>query len=249
MLSFYLYPLSHQAIAQGLRFNPDRFIQFSFNKLDPTWDWKGKIAFAIDQANSLGLHLDNRYIFNLKRSTNRKWLDQNNLTAFVFRKSELDYFGIYVHSWYQVDDQTPLATRSANHVLGLKSIYHPNSDLTITPYLGYQKSENKTYVDWGWDLGINGKLKGFDLGDYRTSLFLNTDFDIFPRRENIANQFNVQIFKRFSNFASDSLNVFYNRSKQQYYSANFNTIIDADLEKKEYPMCSFILYQHIPDSN
>jgi hypothetical protein len=135
-------------------------------------------------------------------------------------------------SWSLIDQQTVLVSRYHNHAAGLRSVLQINNQFVVSPYAGYQYSKNKTFVDWGYDLGLSGNFNRINLGEYRTDLFLSTDYDLFPERENSANQFNISINKQFSNIAEDSLNVSYLKSKQQYYSSTFGTIVDVNLETK-----------------
>lgn len=187
----------------------------------------------------MGIHFDDRFISNLKmqKSGHQKWLDINNLNTFLFNKYNQNYYGIYLESWSFSDKQTTiLASRKSNHAVGLKSIYKLNKVTSIEPYAGYQRSENKPFVDWGWDVGLDAKLKELYIGDYRTNLLMTSDFDLFPQRENISNHFEIQVNKKFSSYAQDSLRVNYIRFKQQYYnssdSAHFGDIVDIDLESK-----------------
>jgi len=180
------------------------------------------------------LKLEDRFSSNLliPGIFQRKWRDENNLNSFFFFKQSSNYYGFYLRSWSLTDKQTSLVSRYHNHAAGLRTILQLTDQFVIKPFAGYQYSKNKSYEDWGYDLGINGTFNRINLGDYRTNLFLSTEYDLFPERENSANQVDIRIKKRFSNIAQDSLNVRYSKSKQQYYSSTYGTIVDVNLETK-----------------
>jgi hypothetical protein len=162
----------------------------------------------------------------------RKWRDENRFNSFLFFRSSQNYYGIYLNSWSLIDKQTALVNRYDTHAAGIRSVLQLANYITVRPYAGYQYSKNKAFVDWGYDLGIDGKFNRLNLGDYRTNFYLSTEYDLFPQRENSANQVDISINKRFSNIAEDSLKVSYLNTKQQYYSSTFGSIVDVNLETK-----------------
>jgi len=187
-----------------------------------------------DPAQGMGFLFKDRFTTNLLvQSFNQQmWRDENILNAFFFNKHSTDYYGIYLNSWTLVDKQTVLTSRFSNHAAGIKSIYNINDRIRVQPYVGYQRSENRSHIDMGWDLGLDADIGGIYLGDYRTNLFLTTEYDLYPERENYANQFNVQIHKQFSAKARDSLRVGYSKTKQQFYSGNSNDLVEVNIENK-----------------
>lgn len=162
----------------------------------------------------------------------QKWRDESKLNVFLFKRVEHNYFGGYIKSWSLVNKQTLSTSRYSNHAAGLKSVYNLNHKVILKPYLGYQRSENKSYIDFGWDVGIDAGINRIYLGDYRTSLYISSDFDLYPQRENISNQVDLHIQKQFSSLARDSLRVIYTKSKQQYYYSPLHPFINLDLESK-----------------
>jgi hypothetical protein len=192
------------------------------------------LIYNQDSGNGLGIKLEDRFSSNLlvPGILQRKWRDENRFNSFLFFRSSENYYGVYINSWSLIDKQTALVNRYHNHAAGVRSVLQLSNYVTVRPYAGYQYSRNKTFVDFGYDLGIDGTINRLNLGDYRTDLFLSTEYDLFPERENSANQVNVSIQKRFSNIAEDSLNVSYLNTKQQYYSSTFGTIVDVNLETK-----------------
>jgi len=192
----------------------------------------------------MGFRLDDRFTSNLliHQFTQQKWRDENNLHAFLFNKYSKDYYGVYLNSWTLIDKQTVLTSRFSNHAAGFKSIYNINERINIQPYIGYQRSENKSYIDMGWDLGLDADIEGIYLGDYRTNLFLTTEYDLYPQRENYANQFNIQIHKQFSSRARDSIRVGYAKTKQEYYSSDSESFVEVNIENKNlYNALEYIL--------
>ena len=192
------------------------------------------LIYNQDPASGLGIKLEDRFFSNLliPGILQRKWRDENKFNSFIFFKQARNYYGIYLRSWMLTDKQTALVSRYHNHAAGLRTALQLSDQFVVKPYAGYQYSKNKSFIDWGYDLGIEGAINRINLGDYRTNLFLSTDYDLFPERENSANQVNIRIKKRFSNIAEDSLNVNYLKSKQQYYSSESGTIVDVNLETK-----------------
>ncbi len=192
------------------------------------------MSYNHDRGNGLGIQLEDRFTSNLliPGFLQRNWRDENKFNSYIFYKNSQNYYGIYLNSWSLIDKQTVLVSRYHNHAAGLKTVLQIADFVKVRPYAGYQYSRNRTYIDWGYDLGVDGKFDRINLGDYRTDLYLSTEYDLFPERENSANQINISINKRFSNIAEDSLYVNYLKSRQQYYSTTFGTIVDVNLETK-----------------
>jgi hypothetical protein len=208
-------------------------------KQNTQWEWRGNLSYDYESEDGPGFHIDDRFTTNLHLPSldQRKWRDENNLNLFVFKKQAMDYYGIYLKSWSLTDRQsairqTALTNRISNHTLGLKTIFHLQEDVIFYPYVGYQRSENKSYIDWGWDLGIDAEVNRYNLGDYHINLNLGTALDLYPRRENKAHHVDISIQKKFSSYAYDSLRVAYVTSKQQYYSADARALVDVNIESK-----------------
>jgi hypothetical protein len=220
--------------AQETTLPTDHLWQLSFMKQNITWDWRGILTYNQESDNGPGIRLDERFISNLliPGTFQRKWRDENNFNSFIFYKQSRNYYGIYLKSWSLTNKQTLLVSRYLTHSAGLRSVLEIDDQVVVTPYAGYQYSKNLSYIDWGYALGIDGKINQINMGDYKTDLYLSADYDLFPERENSANQFDIRINKRFSNVAEDSLSVSYQKSKQQYYSSSFKTIVDVNLETK-----------------
>ena len=194
------------------------------------------MVYHQDPSQGLGFNFEDRFTTNLLiQSFNQQmWRDENILQAFLFSKHTSDYYGVYINSWMLVDKQTVFTSRFSNHAVGFKSIYNFSRNINVQPYVGYQKSENRSFIDMGWDLGLDADIGGLYLGDYRTDLYLTTEYDLYPERENYANQFNIRIHKQFSSRARDSLHVGYARTKQQFYSGPSNDLVEVNIENKNF---------------
>jgi len=184
--------------------------------------------------SGIGVRLYDNFTSNLliQRFDERKWRDENRLNTFIFNKYDQDYIGFYINSWLLTDKQTVSTSRFSEHALGLKGIVRLGDVLSILPYAGYQRSENRTFIDWGWDVGMGADVNDLYLGDYRTNLNLQTDYDLYPQRENYSNHFDIRINKQFSRLAGDSLQVGYSRSKQEYYAYDSGNLVEVNIEEK-----------------
>ncbi len=231
IITFLIFSPAH---AQNYISPLNRYWQLSFTKQNITWDWRGNFVYNYELKDGPGFHINDRFTTNLlmQRLGQQKWRDENNLNLFLFKKRSMDYYGIYSKSWSLTDKQTALTNRYSNHALGLKSIFHLKKNVILYPYVGYQRSENKSYIDWGWDLGIDAKVDRLNLGDYYTDLNLGTELDLYPKRENKAHHIDISLQKKFSSYAYDSLKVAYVTSKQQYYSSDAQGLVDVNIESK-----------------
>ncbi|MEE9119028.1 MAG: hypothetical protein V3U02_10610, partial [Calditrichia bacterium] len=106
----------------------------------------------------MGIKLEDRFFSNLliPGILQRKWRDENKFNSFIFFKQARNYYGIYLRSWSLTDKQTTLVSRYHNHVAGLRTVLQLNDQFVVKPYAGYQYSKNKSFIDWGYDLGIEG---------------------------------------------------------------------------------------------
>ena len=204
----------------------------SFIKQNITWDWQGQIIYNQESDTGPGIKLNDRFNSNLliPGILQRKWRDENNFNSFIFYKQSENYYGIYLKSWSLTNKQTTLVSQYDNHTAGLRSVLNLSKQFILKPYVGYQYSKNISYVDWGY--GVDGTIDHFNIGDYGTNLSVSSNYDLFPTRENSSNRFTLQIKKRFSSLAEDSLKIDYLKSKQQYYSSASGTIVDVTLDSK-----------------
>ncbi len=212
----------------------DNTLQTGFSKQDFEWDWFGRFGFYREPVDGAGIRFTNNFRTNLIVSE-RYWREQNNLEGYAFIKTPNTYHGIYAKSWYLQDkaDQV-IVSRFGNHAMGLQAHYKSGPFLILSPYAGYQKSENRTLVDWGWDLGMDARLNHYPLGEYQTDLRIQSNFDLYPQRQNAFNAFETRIKTRFSEVASDSLMVHYSRDNQEYFASDRISLIDVQIENKGF---------------
>ena len=215
-------------------------LQTNFIKQDFTWDWIGKFNLYKEEPVGPGIRFTNDF-HSILITSDRYQRVQNNLDGFAFFKTPSMYHGIYVRSWYLQDkSQYVTGSRFGNHAMGIKAIYQADPFVTITPYAGYQKSENRAIVDWGWDLGIDAVLHRYPLGDYQTDLHVESNYDLYPQRRNAFNSFDTRIKTRFSAYASDSLMVHYSNEDQQYFASDGIHLIDVKVKSQGFE--NFLYY-------
>jgi len=228
------------AFAQSLILPVENTLQTNFLKQDFTWDWLARFSYYQEPVTGPGVRLVDDFHTNLIASE-RYWREQNTLDGFAYLKTPNTYHGIYVKSWYLQDmsDQV-ITSRFGNHAMGMKAYYRSGPFIMISPYAGYQKSENRTLVDWGWDLGIDARLNRYPLGDYQTDLRIESNYDLYPERQNAFNAFDTRIKTRFSALASDSLMVHYSKDNQEYFASDGFSLVNVQIENMGFE--NFLFY-------
>ncbi len=206
----------------------------TFTKQHITWDWHNVLSLEIEPQYGPGIKfIDALHSNQIAPSKDvSQWRDENNLNAFLFYKSGSMYNGIYINSWSLTDRQNINTTKFSNHAVGFQGNYQVGTNLELMPYLGYQQSENKAIIDYGYDTGLDLKLLRYSLNGYNTDIRILSDFDFFPERQNAANMANIMIKKQFTPLTSDSLALLYSINNQQYFAQNGYDIIQVDIEHK-----------------
>jgi hypothetical protein len=209
-------------------------LQITFLKQDITWDWRGYVLYSIEPAAGTGYYLRDRFNSNLLLPTRetRKWRDENFFDGFFFYKSIRAYHGLYARSWHLSDWQPQNYSQYGNHAAGLKAVYNLPYELSVVPYLGYQRAQNKDLIEWGWDLGINAQAKTIPLGSYQGNVQLNTDYDYYDRRSNSNTGISIGIKANFSPEAKDSIALNYLNDRQQYFAINAADPVNVHIENK-----------------
>ncbi len=208
----------------------------SFSKGNNSWDWKGNFYYGNNKSDNFRYQIKDDFSTNLLiPSKNRKnWRDENEFDGFFYK--DLSHFqtGIYSKSWILTDQQSFTTNQFSNHSIGIKSKYSsPLTKLIITPYAGYQRAENRSRIDWGWDLGLRGDLYDFELDDYRGDLSLNLDYDFYRNRQNSTNGVEIKFKTQFSQVAKDSITAKYDYSNKQYFSPTSDNLINVVIEEKK----------------
>ena len=212
--------------------------QLVFNKLNQLWDWHGKYRYIKDPYSGPGVNLTGNFSSSYYESNLSRWKDQHSLDGYFFIKSPFKYHGLYVKSWLLKEDFQDLVrnTRSfnqrSNHALGFKGTYDFTPNFSLIPYLGYQRSQINSIVDWGWDMGVRGEVRNYSLGDYKTHLELSSDYDFYQHRKNSFNFINLGMKTVFSPKARDSISVGYGNENQQYFTPDAAYLVNSNLESK-----------------
>jgi len=212
---------------------PDNDLEIYFNKHNITWSWKD--IFNYDFSNNYyGLQIKQKYNSNLITPSKsiKNWRDQNNFTGFIYRKSSNFEAGIYTNSWIFSDRQSTQISNFSNHSLGFKTNYIPNPKLTISPYTGYQRAQNKSNIDWGWDVGVKGNYDDFLLDAYRSNIDGHLDYDFYPGRQNASQGIQMNFKTNFSPVTFDSIRIVYDHSNKQYYAPNDDKLINVRYDEK-----------------
>ena len=223
-------------------------LRTNFTKQHITWDWHNILTFEIEPQYGPGIKIvdvlhSNQIVLSRDAS---QWRDENNLNAYLFYKSGFMYNGIYINSWSLTDRQQINITKFSNHSAGFQGKYSPDAHISVIPYIGYQRSENIAVIDYGLDTGIDLKLLKYSLSGYNTDVRLQSNYDFYPERRNVANAANIMIKKYFTPLTSDSLALNYSLSKQEYFAQNGYDIIQVDIEQKG--LHNFLLYGLSPAS-
>ncbi len=222
----------------------ENVFQTNFLRGDFEWNWLGNFSYYKEAVEGAGISIRDNFRSNLIME-GRLWQEQNNLDGYLFFKTPNTYHGIFVKSWYLQDlKNQEIMSRFGNHSMGLKAQYHTGPFFILSPYAGYQKSENRNLIDWGWDLGIDARLNKYPLGDYRTDVHIRSDHDLYPQRQNAFNAFDVRLKTNFSPIASDSLMMHYSKDNQEYFASDGISLIDVKIENMGFE--NFLYYQVSP---
>jgi len=214
------------------------YFQLQFSKHSSTWDWKGKFRYSNYSAQNYGFIINDDFNTNLinPKKNIKNWRDENEFDGYFYKSYDSFNTGIYSKSWLLSDQQSGAASgnknRLSNHALGIKSNYSPVSNFIITPYTGYQRAENQSRIDWGWDVGLDSRLSEFKLENYKGNLRLNIDYDLYRNRQNTAHGVQANFKTQFSQAAKDSLRVNYGYSNKQYFAPNSNDLLHVRIEEK-----------------
>lgn len=204
--------------------NDSSYYRNHFYKQLTTWNWQGELNVYSGQKKEWNWHLNEHYQSNLliPAEGKKQWKDENNIRGLVFYNNPLWDYGFYLRSWYQNDEQASTDNEFGNQVLGLFATYDYKKFVIATPYAGIQQSKNRKYIDWGWNVGLKGKFKSYNLGDYNLSAQFDSDFDLYDNRQNYDNEFNIGANTIFNRYTSDSISFSFSEAKKEYYDSNPN---------------------------
>ncbi len=218
-----IYLLSSNLYSQfNYTTNDSNYYHSIFYKQLTTWNWQGILSLSSLTNNSWSWYLNEQYHSSLLIPAEGKeqWKDENTVRGLLFY-NDLSYdYGFYLRSWYQNDEQSSSDSEFGNQVLGIFSRYDHNKTFLIRPYLGMQQAKNRRYVDWGLDIGLKGEVNSYKLGDYNLSTQLNSDFDIYNKRQNFENEIYFRAKTKFNEYTSDSLLISFSSTQKEYYDNN-----------------------------
>ncbi|MEJ2053736.1 MAG: hypothetical protein P8X42_07425 [Calditrichaceae bacterium] len=234
------------------------YLATDFYKQLTTWNWRGKLNIYQNLTNSWYWHINELFQSNLliPARGREKWKDENTLRGLLFfRQPKLEY-GFYLKSWYQNDEQASSDNEFGNQILGLFTTYHSKYNFRVTPYSGIQQSKNRKYIDWGWNVGLKSQIDNFRIGDYNMSSIVNSNWDLYDKRQNFENEFHMGAETDFNRYTSDSISFSLSETKKEYYDNNplekkitEVTISERKLRNRLYytysPANRFILFTNI----
>ncbi|HES58965.1 MAG TPA: hypothetical protein ENO18_00920 [Caldithrix sp.] len=244
-----IYLLSSHLFSQFNYSKSDsNYYQSVFYKQLTTWSWQSNINLSYIQLNHWNWSLKEQYHSSLLTPAEgqEQWKDENNARGILFYNKPAWDYGFYLRSWYQNDEQSSSDNEFGNQVLGLFSTYRHHKSLKFTPYAGMQQSKNRKYVDWGLDIGLEGKVNRFKLGDYHLSTQFDSDFDLYDKRQNFANDIYFGASTNFNEYTGDSLAISFSINQKQYYDNNPNQkkIIDVNIVDRN--IRNFLFYNLSP---
>lgn len=216
--------------------SPNAVLHTNFYKQVTTWNWFGHFDMANTINNSWHWQVMETFQSNLLTPSKGKkqWKDEHNFKGYFHRQAGYFLLGLYSKSWLQSDKQVSANNQFANHAIGAFTVFNHKNRLRLTPYLGYQQSKNRTRIDWGWDAGLKGGVNNLHLGDYRTNFDIESNYDLYDKRQNFNNKFDVHLSAQFSRYTSDSLSfIFSENSKQYYAAADSNNLLKVKIYNRE----------------
>ena len=212
---FLIISLSLSSLLYGQVYYPKNdssYYRNHFYKQLTSSNWQGELNIDSGQNKAWNWHLNEHYQSNLLITAQgtKQWKDENTIRGLVFYNNPIWDYGFYLRSWYQNDEQSSSDNIFGNQVLGLFATYGYNKNMAITPYAGMQHSKNRSYIDWGWDVGMKGKFKSYNLGDYNLSAQFDSNFDLYDKRQNYDNEFYIAAKTSFNKYTSDSISFSFN---------------------------------------
>jgi len=207
--------------------------ELNFSKNVNSWKWQSKLLYG-SLKNNTGFFLKDNINTSLEipKKGLRKWKDENKFEGFFYKNVSNFQPGIYAESWILSDPKSFNTSQLSQHRLGLKTNYKPKNNLIISPYTGYQRAQNKSNIDWGWDLGLKGEYNDFILDEYQGNLNAQIDYDFYPNRQNSIQGIQLDFKTKFSPVTTDSIKAYYNHSNKQYYAPSDDRLLNVKYDEK-----------------
>ena len=224
------------------------YYQSIFYKQLTTWTWQDNLSLSYFKTNQWNWYFNEQFQSSLliPAEGNEQWKDENTASGSLFFNNPVWDYGFYMRSWYQNDQQSSSDNEFGNQVLGLFSKYDYKKTIQLTPYAGVQQSKNRKYIDWGMDIGLKGKVNSYKLGDYNLTTQIESDFDLYDKRQNFENVIYVGAGTDFNKYTGDSISISYSTNQKQYYDNNPNLkkIIDVNISDRK--LKNYLFYNLSP---
>ena len=214
--------------------NIPSFFSSEFQKQQTTWNWIFQFDLNSSPASLWLWNVSERFRSNLlvPNSISKLWKDEHKFRAAFYRNLVPLKIGLYADSWIQNDEQVSLKNRYANHVLGLTANYQKNQFLLV-PFLGYQQLQTRSKIEWGWDVGLRGRITRLQLGNYTNDIMAQTDYDIYKNLRNYENSFQFRTTTHFNRFTYDSLAFIFSEINKENYTAELTGITRTRINHRE----------------
>ncbi len=146
---------------------------------------------------------------------------------------------------------TALPSQQINRSLfGLGSTFTPDTLMKLTTIIGSQWESREGFYDKGLSASFDAGLSGFELAGYRNNLNAYIEQEELGARMNRELRFNYGLNKKFSQYGSNRLEIYYRQKRHDYHiwgTSSIGTRLDTDQSvrnqlKYDYtPRAGFIL--------
>lgn len=233
IFSAFSHPLPAQQLnTQTVPLSP--FFSSEFQKQQTTWNWLFQFELSNSPASLWEWNVHERFRSNLlvPNTVNKLWKDEHKFRGTFFRNLTVIKMGLYTDSWIQNDEQVSSKNKYANHALGVTARYQ-NNKVLLVPYLGYQQLQTRSKTEWGWDVGLRGRVTQFQLGNYMNDIVLQTNYDFYKNLRNYDNSFQFRTMTHFNRFTYDSLAFIFSEINKENYTADLTGITRTRINHRE----------------
>ncbi|HGY56298.1 MAG TPA: hypothetical protein ENK44_11375 [Caldithrix abyssi] len=228
-----LYPLSAQSVSVNPLTNQPYF-NSEFQKQQSTWNWYFQFELNNRPGSVWEWNVREQFRSNLlvPNALSKLWKDEHNFRGTFYRNIAAVKLGLYADSWLQNDEQVSTKNTYANHALGLTARYG-TPGFSLDPYIGYQQLQTRSKTEWGWDVGLRGRISRFELGNYTSDIEAHSDYDFYRNLRNYENSFQFRTMTRFNRYTHDSLAVIFSEINKENYTADLSGISRARINHRE----------------
>jgi len=210
------------------------FFSSEFQKQQTTWNWFFQFDMRNPAASLWQWNVSEHFRSNLiiPNSVSKLWKDEHKFHGTFYRNLAPFKMGFYADSWIQNDEQVSLKNKYANHGLGLTASFQKNQ-FFLVPFLGYQQLQTRSKTEWGWDVGLRGRIIRLQLGNYTNDIMAQTDYDIYKNLRNYDNSFQFRTMTHFNRFTYDSLAFIFSEINKENYTADLTGITRTRINHRE----------------